>query len=182
MVRALDYFSNDAEKKKLTFRLVVSEASFIENTFVAVDFEEKRNREQDVKKAIVTNIKAFNEVYMEGNLIPVQMSAENVGLANRGYMVFTIVSLVIDRNYYFPNRVQFLRYLSSLFTSLGLKVNLNAMNGALIFKDVILYFDGLYKEMEVSSILTASVCNTCNFEFGQRFHCLSVKEEVIDAE
>ena len=179
MVRALDYLGNDAEKKKLTFRLVVSEASFIENTFVSVDFEEKRNR---VKKAIVTNIKAFNEVYMEGNLIPVQMSAENIGLANRGYMVFTIVSLVIDRNYYFPNRVQFLRYLSSLFTSLGLKVNLNAMNGALIFKDVILYFDGLYKEMEVSSILTASVCNTCNFEFGQRFHCLSVKEEVIDAE
>lgn len=181
-MKILDFLGNGAEKKKLTFRLVVSEASFIENIFVSEDFLEKRNHEQDVEKAIVTNIKAFNEVFIEGNMIPVQMSAENVGLANRGYMVFTIVSLVIDNDYYFSNRVQFLRYLCNLFSALGLKVNLNAMNGALVFKDVILYFDGFYKEMEVSSILTASVCNTCNFEFGQRFHCLSLKEEVIHAE
>lgn len=169
-------------KKNIAFQLVVSEESFKGNSFALEDFLAKRNRVQDVDKVIDECIKAYNEVYMEGTTSTVKMSAENVGLANKGYLCFTIEGLCLDSDFYFQDRVSFLRYLGYLFVALGLKSNLNAMQGALVFKDVIIYFDGLYKDMEVSFVLTASVCNTCNFEFGKRFHCLSLKEEVIDAE
>lgn len=169
-------------EKELTFMLMVSVASFNENTYVIEDFKEKKGKKQDIEKAFSMRVKAYNEIYHRDNTSPVKMSAEAIGLSSKWYYCFTVTNLKIDADFYFESRVHFLRYLGYLFTSLGLKTNLNAMQGALVFKDEILYFDGVYKEMGVPPALSASVCNTCNFEFCRRFNYLSLREEVVDAE
>lgn len=169
-------------KKELTFMLMASVASFNENTFITEEFEDKGNKKVDIVEYIQMRIKEYNEIYLEGNTSPVKMSVEVIGLSSKWFYRFTVANLHIDSDFYFKNRLHFLRYLGGMFSSLGLKTNLNAMQGALLFKDEILYFDGVYREMSVPSALSASVCNTCNFEFCRMFNYLSLREEVVDAE